>query len=107
MTKIIRGKEFRLATLFQKFNKKRSALFDIVLLPEALDAAGGVYQLLLAGKEGMAGRTDFHLYILYGRAGLYYVSTGTGNFGQLIPGMNLLFHFNSSVSNSCHACGQV
>ena len=78
--------------LFQKLDEKRLSLFDVVLFPEALDTAGSIYQFLLACKEGMAGRTDFHLYILYGRTGLYYISAGAAYFGHLIPGMNLLFH---------------
>src|SRR5579863_4272230 len=31
-----------------------------VLSPEALHASGSIHQLLLAGKEGMAIRADFH-----------------------------------------------
>ena len=41
-----------------------------VLAAEALDATGGVHQLLLAGKERVAGGADFHVDIaLVGRAG--------------------------------------
>src|SRR5271169_5899958 len=43
-----------------------------VLLGEALDTAGGVNQLLLAGEEGMAARADFdvQLFALDGRTSL-------------------------------------
>jgi hypothetical protein len=44
----------------------RLSLFDIVFLAEALDAAGGVYQLLFTRKERMAGGTNFNFEILNG-----------------------------------------
>lgn len=34
---------------------------DAILAVKALNASRGVYELLLAGKEGVAGRTDFNL----------------------------------------------
>jgi hypothetical protein len=37
---------------------------DTVLLPEALNASGGIDQLLLAGEERMATGTDFNSDIL-------------------------------------------
>jgi len=42
---------------------KLSGLFDIVFLAEAFNAAGSIHQFLLAGKEGVAGGTNFNLYI--------------------------------------------
>jgi hypothetical protein len=41
-------------------------LGDVVFLAETLNPAGGIYQLLFTGKEGMAGGTNFHFYILRG-----------------------------------------
>ena len=74
----------------------KSSLFNVILLAEALNAAGGVNQLLLAGKEGVAGGTNFHLDVPGGGTGFDYIPTGTVNFGHLIFGMNLLFHVQSS-----------
>ena len=54
---------------------------NIVLLAEALNTAGGIYQLLLARKEGVAGRTNFNLNILNGGTGLDYISAGAGYLG--------------------------
>ena len=65
---------------------------DVVLLAEALDASGCVYQLLLAGKEGVAGGANFHLYVLNRRAGLDHVPACAGNLGHLVFWMNLFFH---------------
>jgi hypothetical protein len=44
---------------------------------EALDAAGGVHQLLLAGEERMACRADLGVDFLEGRTGLKCVSAET------------------------------
>jgi hypothetical protein len=75
--------------------------FYIVLLPKAFYAAGGIHQLLLAGEEGMAGGTDFHLDIPYGRTSFDHIPAGAGYFCHLIFGMNLLSHILSSgLSNS-------
>jgi len=65
---------------------------DAVFLVEALDAACGINELLLAGKEGMAGRTDFNLDILYRRTGLDDIAARTGNGGEFVFGMDTLFH---------------
>jgi hypothetical protein len=67
-------------------------LFDVVFLAEALDAAGGVDEFLLAGKERVAGGAYFHLDIFDGGTGFYDVSAGAGDFGHLIFGMYLFFH---------------
>ena len=74
-----------------------SGFLNIVLSSEALDAAGGIYQLLLAGEEGMAGGANLNLYILDGRTGLYYIPAGAANFSRFILGMNLRFHNKSSM----------
>ena len=78
----------------QQVRAKRglALFFDVVFSAEALNPAGGVNQLLFAGKERMAGGTNFHFDILHRGTGFNHVSAGTGNFGHLIPGMNLVFH---------------
>src|ERR1700731_161076 len=65
-----------------------------VLLGEALDAAGGVNQLLLAGEEGMAIRADFdvQLVALDGRTGREIVPAGAMHRYSVIVGMNTGFH---------------
>lgn len=65
-----------------------------VLLGEALDAAGGVNQLLLAGEEGMAARADFdvQLVALDGRTSLEVMAAGTVHSYSVIVGVNTGFH---------------
>ena len=65
-----------------------------VLLLKALDATGGVDQLLLAGKERMATRANFyaqHL-ALDRRAGLEGVAAGAMHRNLVIVGVNTGFH---------------
>ncbi len=65
-----------------------------VLLGEALDAAGGVHEFLLAGEEGVAIRADFdaqHV-ALDGRARLERMATGAVHGHGMIIGMNTGFH---------------
>ena len=38
-----------------------------VLAAEALDAAGGIHKLLLAGEERVAGRANFHVDVAFVR----------------------------------------
>jgi hypothetical protein len=65
-----------------------------VLLGEALDASGGVNQLLLAGEEGVTIRADFDVQpvALDGRAGGEIVATGAVHCDGVIVGMNTGFH---------------
>jgi hypothetical protein len=65
-----------------------------VLLGEALDAAGGVNELLLAGEEGMAARADFDIQpvALDGRTGREIVAAGAMYRYGVIVGMNTGFH---------------
>ena len=75
-------------------------LFDVVFLPEALYAAGGVNQFLLAGKERMAGGADFHLDVLGCGTGLNHVPADAGNRRHFIFGMYLFFHSHILQVNS-------
>ena len=60
------------------------------LAAEALHAACRVYQALLAGKERVANRADFHVYVaLVGRTGLEVVATGALDVHRGVVGMNL------------------
>jgi len=65
-----------------------------VLLGEALDAAGGVNQLLLAGEEGMAARADFDIQLvaLDGRTSREIVAAGAVHRYGVIVGVNTGFH---------------
>ena len=65
-----------------------------VTLVEAIHASGGVNQLLLAGKERVAGRTDFHVQVaLFGRARLKRLAAGAGNGDLNVFGVNSWFHY--------------
>ena len=60
-----------------------------VLPAEPLDAAGGIHQLLLAGKEGVAGSADFKDNgTLVGGAGVELVSAGAFDVRGFVVGMN-------------------
>ena len=63
-----------------------------ILFHKFFNPAGRVDQLLLPGKEGVAGGTDFHLDFLIHGAGFHLVPAGAlrGNF--LIFRMDILFH---------------
>src|SRR5215813_3821790 len=65
-----------------------------VLLGEALDAAGGVHKLLLAGEEGMAVGADFHVQpvALDGGTRLKIIPASTVNGYGMIVGMNTGLH---------------
>src|SRR5215472_14880043 len=65
-----------------------------ILLLEALDAAGGVHELLLAGEERMAVRANFHAHhvALDSRARLECVAAGAMHGYVVIVGVNTGFH---------------
>jgi len=65
-----------------------------VLFGEALDAAGGVNELLLAGEEGMAVRADFDTQpvALDGRTSGEIVAAGAMHRYGVIVGVNTGFH---------------
>jgi hypothetical protein len=64
-----------------------------VLAAEALDASGGIDQLLLAGEKRVAIRADFEVNIaLMGGSGGKRVPAGAHHADFVICGMNLLFH---------------
>ena len=65
-----------------------------VLLSEALNADGGVNQLLLAGEEGVAAGADFDVQLvsLDGRASLEIMAAGAVHRYGVIVGVNTGFH---------------
>jgi hypothetical protein len=67
---------------------------DIVFFAEPFDPAGGINQLLLSRKEGMAGGADLHLDILGGGSGFDYIPAGAAYPGHLVFGMNAFFHIS-------------
>ena len=68
--------------------------FLAVTLIEAIDASGGIDELLFAGKERVASRTDFYVQVTFLRgAGLERISTRAGNGYFVVFGMNSWFHF--------------
>ena len=69
-----------------------------VTFVEAIDAACGINQLLLAGKERVAGRTDFDVQIaFFGRAGFERLTARAANSYFVIFGMNSWFHVSHSL----------
>jgi hypothetical protein len=61
---------------------------------KSVNASRRVNQFLLAGKERMARRADFHMQVVFSRrAGLESVPTSAGNSDFVIFRMNSWFHF--------------
>lgn len=74
-------------------SKKLSAFLDIVALLEAVNASGSVDELLLSGKERMAGGANFDVDVLSGgRAGLDHASACALDLAIGVSGMNSFFH---------------
>jgi hypothetical protein len=69
-----------------------AALALIVLLPELVDAAFRVDELLFAGEERVANRANIEPYVLLGRTGLERFAAGAVNGCYLVIGMNILLH---------------
>lgn len=69
---------------------------------ETFNSTGSVDQILFAGKERMAIRTDFHLYLLQRRAGQERrAAGGAGNLGLVGVGwVNSRFHPVKSESSN-------
>src|SRR5579862_6597165 len=67
-------------------------LLQAVLAPEALDATGGVDQLLLSGEERMARRTDVHVQFLLRRTRLEGIAAGANRHRLLVHRVNVRSH---------------
>jgi hypothetical protein len=63
-----------------------------VLVLEALETAFGIYDLVRAGVERVAGRADIHLKVRDGASDLDYVTAVAGGGGVYELGMNAFFH---------------
>ena len=77
---------------------------QIEALVETINAAAGIYQLLLAGKEGMALGADFYADLGDGGDGLQRITAGAANHSRAILGMDAFFHAISPLSNSWRQC---
>ncbi len=65
----------------------------LVSLLESINTTRCINQLLLAGEEGVAIRTDFDVKIvLHRRFRLELITAGAHNGNRLVFGMNLRFH---------------
>jgi len=72
-----------------------------VLAAEALHAAGGIHQLLLAGEKWMAGGADFNADIaLMCGAGNKGIAAGAVHADFAISGMNGCFHGGSDLDSN-------
>ena len=68
-------------------------LFLAIALVEAIDASRGIDQLLFAGEERVACRTDFDVQIAFlGRASLKRLAASAGNGNIDVFGVNSWFH---------------
>src|SRR5262249_42089321 len=83
----------------------RFALRGGVLLLKALDAAGGIDQLLLAGEERVAIRANFYAqHVAFdGRSRLEVVTAGAVNGDGMIVGVNTGFHVSPMSRPVCAA----
>ena len=63
-----------------------------VFFLKAVDSAGRVNQFLLAGEEGVALGTDFHLDIFLGGSHIKGGAAGTGRCGFCVVRMDIFFH---------------
>jgi hypothetical protein len=73
-----------------------------VLTAEFIDPTSGINNLLFAGVERMAGRTDFYMQVIgQRRARGEIVATAAGDFNFLILGVYLCFHCSKPASDLC------
>src|SRR5579864_185214 len=88
-----RGEGWTLFTNFLLLFRGRADAGLAVLTAEALDAPGGVDQLLLAGEERVTARADFHVNVAaVSGTGSKCVSAGAVHAHFVISGMNSCFH---------------
>ena len=69
-----------------------SCLLQAVLPVELINAAAGVYQLLLAGVERVTLGADLNGDVLLGGAGLDHIAAGAANGRRLVVRVNALLH---------------
>ena len=68
------------------------AALYVVFLSEPLYPSSSVNELLLSGKEWVAGRTYFNMGQINGRLRFNFISTCTGYDNRLVVRMYILFH---------------
>ena len=72
---------------------------------ETIDAPRSIDQLLLTGKERMAGRTNFHVQVVFAcGSSLKGLATGAGNGNFFIFRMNSGFHFLLTLYSRQYLC---
>ena len=67
-------------------------VFDAVFLSELFYSAGGIDEFLLAGKERVAIRANFHMDITHRGTGLGHMATRTGDRRRFVLWMDTCFH---------------
>jgi len=75
--------------------KCRLSVLYVIFLPKPFNPPRRINKLLLAGKEGVAGRANFYLYILGGGAGFDNITARAGDFCHFVLGMNSVSHISS------------
>jgi hypothetical protein len=87
------------AAFLYTFARSGRTLHGAVFLPEALDAASGIDNLLLACVERMAGGTDFDVQgLAAGGAGCEGVATTAGDVDFNVIRVNAGFHVGSFIA---------
>src|ERR1017187_8712192 len=80
-------------TLRRRLHSLLGAARDRILLFEAIDASGGVHQLLAAREERVARGADFHTHVaLVGGARLEGVGARAGDINFVVSGVNSSLH---------------
>jgi hypothetical protein len=78
---------------FRRTGRKALLILELlVFLSEPLDTAGGIYQLLFAGKKRVAFGANFHADILFRGSHLDRVAAGTLDGRLFIIRMDVGFH---------------
>ncbi len=77
---------------------KSSELLQVESLLETVYAAAGINQLLLAGVIRMAGGANFNTDVVFGGAGVDYVTANTSDGCVFVNGMNSVLHLFSFLS---------
>ena len=72
------------------------ALVACVFFLEFFDTAGCIDELLLAGKIGVASRTNFHPHLALNGSEFKFTAAGADRLNIMIGGMGIWFHDSSS-----------
>ncbi len=93
--------------LFTKSASPVISGLDPVLAAKLIHATPGIEYLLLAGEEGVAFRTYFHVYFLVaqGRTRCKTIAAGTDDLGRCVLRMNFCFHDSFTSVPACRLPG--